>query len=172
MADFTLERKDLSLLQNHLARNLRALSGYRFLRLAVAVLGGVFAGLGASALSKAYDCCDRTQPYIEQFLWLSAASIAVFVGLAVWNKVRMGRVALSKDGWFLAPQSVLVSEEGIDHSTTLGTSRMQWSGIQQRQEDDRNIYLLVEPSLGIIIPQAALSPQELALIRGKVRSAA
>jgi hypothetical protein len=168
MTDFTLRSDDLGLLQRALIYNLRGSWLQRALRFGLSVVGGLFLGGAAAAFKRAYDCCSASQSSLVQVLVLTAAGIATFIALAIWNKVRMSRAALSKDGWFLSPQSVTFTEEGMDHITKLGRSHITWSSLLGRREDRYNYYLLVEPCLGIIIPKAPLSDAERELIRTRV----
>lgn len=177
MQTFTLTRSDYAQAHQRASANLRAMARRRKAAAAAAQgrLRRIVEGLArlsvwplVLALILGFLQTKALSPLAKGYVLCIAITAAVTVVLAYLAAVAVSRrqlqEQLSDDGSTLSPQSVAVSESGIEQHAKGAFSRLDWSFFLSRQEDDAMFYLFVEPGMCMMVPKAVLSPHERALI--------
>ena len=79
---------------------------------------------------------------------------------------------LYRDGGpLLSQQTITLDDEGVSLVALQGLSsaRYGWAAFWGRAEDERNLYLFLEPGYGVIVPKVALGGSGEELVRKNVR---
>lgn len=177
MQTFTLTRSDHVQAYQRVSANLRAMARRR--KAAAAAAQGrvrrVVEGLArlsvwplALVLILGFLQTRALSPQTKGYVLCVAATAVVTLVLAYLGAAAMSRrqlhEQLSDDGSTLSPQSVVVSESGIEQHAKGAFSRLDWTFFIARQEDEAMFYLFVEPGMCMMIPKAVLPPEAQALI--------
>ncbi|CAN7482010.1 YcxB family protein [Acidovorax sp. LjRoot118] len=166
---FTLTRADFAALQQRVAalgkrpiRGGRKLGGLRLMaaRLLVwlviaTVLFSMFKVFDSPSLAPRYIACG------------AFGAVLAFV-LAAACAPLLAQRAIADGGWFLSPQSVVLSEVGVLQQVKGGCMQWEWSAFMAREESSTMHYLFIEPGQCVLLPKAALQPEAHALIRRHV----
>ncbi|TFZ07653.1 YcxB family protein [Ramlibacter humi] len=167
---FTLSRSDFTSFQRQVVKVLRKTvpRSWAFL-LQMAVW--LFIGLAVSTYLRLYDAASEYRRPLAIVGGLTVLAVVVFV-LA---RVAPGRIVqkhlLRDNGSLLSPQTITLDEEGLVVITLegQGSSRFAWAAFIGRTEDERNVYLFLEPSYGFIIPKTAIAGAGQELVGRKLR---
>ena len=181
MQTFTLTRSDHAQAYRHATANLRAIAKRKKAAAAAAqgTLRRVVEGLARLAVWPlalvailGFLQTRALGPQAKGYVLCIAITALVTLVLAYLAAVVMTRrqlqAQLSDDGTTLSPQSVAVSESGIEQHAKGAFSRLEWAFFLSRQEDQAMFYLFVEPAMCMMIPKSVLSAQEQALIERHV----
>ena len=167
---FTLSRIDFVLFQKQAAKLVsKAVPRARSLMVKAAVW--FFIGLAVSVYARLYASATAYRSLVALVgVLVVFAVVAFFVAQTALARLSW-RHYLRDGGPLLSPQTISLDVEGLTSVTLqgLGSSRYAWAAFIGRTEDDRNIYLLFEPTYGIIVPKAALAESDKELIRAKLR---
>lgn len=168
-SDFTLTRNDFALLHKRMAalnhtnaggkgrlRGFRGAAAKVFVWFAIAiVLFGVY---------RAFSAESSTVRYIAS----AAGGFFATVCLGIVFGGKLAQRAIADDGWFLSPQSVEMSEDGVMHQFKGGRTQWAWSAFLAREESNDMHYLFVEPGQCLLVPKSALTTEAHGLIRKNV----
>jgi hypothetical protein len=162
---FTLSRNDYASYQKQVGMVLRKTMprSWGFL---MQMTVWVFVGLAVATYLQVYQRAMEHRDLLALVGALVALAIVGFV-LAQVVSGRMVQKHLIRDtGILLSPQSVTLDDEGIAVVTHegLGSSRFAWAAFIGRTEDERNVYLFLEPSYGIILPKVAITDAGVELV--------
>jgi len=120
-------------------------------------------------LYRAHECCSATQSFIEQAGLFALAAVLLFVSSQHIFQSAYVRHAVQSGGWFLSEQNVVVTPEGLLHTSRLGQTNTPWSAYLWRAEDDRTFYLYIDEGIGFVYPKSAIAaPEDQALLRARV----
>lgn len=167
---FTLSRADYGAFRKVAGALLRKRRGLGVKLFLNQIAAWFFIGLAGASFMQLFQ---RT-PELRFSLGFVAILLSLGVlalGLAPLVSARIVRKHLLLDGGtLLAPQTAVVNEEGIALVGFNGgsSSHFKWRAFIGRAEDERNHYLFIEPSYGIIVPKAALSQEEVARVRSSI----
>ena len=167
---FTLSRADYQAFHKVAGSRLRKRRGIGTKLFLTQMAAWFFIGLAGAAVFELYQ---RTPE-----LRFSLGLVAVLLSLGVLALVLAPFVAtrivqkhlLLDGGTLLSPQAAVVGEEGIALEGSQGGSSLhfKWRTFIGRAEDERNHYLFIEPSYGLIVPKAAWSPEEVSRVRSAI----
>ena len=167
---FTLSRADYSAFQKMAANRLRKRRGLSAKLFLTQTAAWFFVGLAGAAFFQLYQ---RT-PELRFSLGLVAVLLllgilALVLAPLVANRIVQKHLLLD-GGALLSPQVVLVGEEGFTLESSQGgsSSHFKWQTFIGRAEDERNHYLFIEPSYGLIVPKAAWSSEEVSRVRSAI----
>ncbi|EJE53841.1 hypothetical protein PMI14_01255 [Acidovorax sp. CF316] len=177
MQTFTLTRSDYVLAHERTTAHLRALASRRraasaagqgTVRKALVPLAKVAAWLLVFAVTWVFlqtrDPGSRAMGYMVCAAITAAVTLVLAYVAGVAMTRRQLQEQLSDDGSTLSPQSVVVSESGIEQHAKGAFSRLDWAFFIARQEDEAMFYLFVEPGMCMMVPKAVLPPEARALI--------
>lgn len=177
MQTFTLTRSDHLQAYRRVSANLRAIARRRKEAAAAAqgTVRRVVEGLARLsvwplllALTLGFLQTKALSPQTKGYVLCAAATAVVTLVLAYLGAAAMTRRQLQEqladDGSTLSPQSVVVTEAGIEQHAKGAFSRLDWAFFIARQEDEAMFYLFVEPGLCMMIPKAVLPREAQALI--------
>lgn len=172
MQSFTLTRDDFAALHRRVLANLRAdarkTPGMGFRSMLVKSLLWFATTLVLFTIFKTFDLQSGFFRSLGSgVLGFVAALGAVWI-IAVKQAQRMRQALIADNGWFLAPQSVQVSEAGVEQHLSSGRMQWEWSAFLLRQESPGMHFLFIEPGQCLLVPKAVLSLQEEALIVRRV----
>ena len=166
---FTLTSEDLGRMQR-LAME-RILSSMPSKRLLFFLRGASWFAIALAffRLLRAHECCQATQPFLQQAAYAALAAVVLFAISNYVVRSAFAKGSVAAGGWFTSEQSVVVKEEHLLHGTRLGEVAYPWSAFLWRTEDERNFYLFIDQGIGFVFPKAAVPiPAEQDLIRAKV----
>ena len=167
---FTLSRSDFVQFQKQAARVLRKSvpRGWGFL---MQMGVWIFIGLAVSVYLRLYEAAfDHRRSIAIVGALLVMAGWAFALGRTVAARVLQKH--LYRDGGpLLSPQAIELDEEGVSLVALQGLSsaRYGWAAFWGRAEDERNLYLFLEPGYGVIVPKVALGGSGEELVRKNVR---
>lgn len=131
----------------------------------------LFVGLATSSYLRLYERAFEHRGALAMVGVLIVVATAGFV-LAQLVAGRMAQKYFLRDnGSLLSAQTITLGEEGCTLVTLegLGSSRFAWAAFMGRTEDERNVYLFLEPSCGIIIPKIAFTRAGEEVLRRNLR---
>jgi YcxB-like protein len=153
---FTLNTEDMTRMQRFAMQRVMSLLPNKSLIFGLRVLCWFAIAFMFFRFTKAYECCETTQPILQQAGYAALAAAVLFaVTNYILNLSLVGN-AVIEGGWFLSQQSVSVHQGGLVHSTRLGESNIPWSAFVWRAEDDRNFYLFIDQGIGFVFPKASI----------------
>jgi hypothetical protein len=166
---FTLSRSDVASFQKQVGKVLRR-AVPRSEGFLLSVAAGVCIGLALFTYLRLYDTAyeyRRSLATVGGLIFLAA--VAFLLARAVFAR-RVRKSFIRDNGWLLSPQTITIDEEGIALITLqgLGSSRFAWAAFIGRTEDERNVYLFLELSYGIIVPKNAIAGPDQELTRQRV----
>ncbi len=130
----------------------------------------IFIGLAVSTYLRLYEAAFEYRRSIAIVGGLIVLAAVAFV-LGQVAAARIVQKHLLRDGGsLLSPQTITLDEDGVGLVTRqgLGSARYGWAAFIGRAEDERNVYLFLEPSYGVIVPKAAIAGSGEELIRRRV----
>ena len=130
----------------------------------------LFVGLAISTYLRVYErALEHRGPLVVAGGLIALAAVG-FILAQVASGRMVQKYLLRDNGSLLSPQTITLDDEGLAVVTLqgLGSSRFAWAAFIGRAEDERNVYLFLEPSYGFIVPRAAISGAGEELIRQKV----
>lgn len=167
---FTLSRADYGAFQKVAGRLLRKRRGIGAKLFFSQMTAWFFVGLAGAAFMQLFQRTPELRFSLGLVALLLSLGVLALV-LAPWVSSRIVQNHLLLDGGtLLSSQTAVVSDEGINLAGINGgsSSHFKWRAFIGRAEDERNCYLFIEPSYGLILPKGALSVEEVAHVRSGV----
>lgn len=172
MQSFTLTRSDFAELHQRILANIRAETRKKpdmgFSSMLTRSLVWCATTLVLFAIFKTFDVQSGFYGYLGSGVLGFLVATGAIWAMAVRQAQRMRRALIADNGWFLAPQSVEVSEAGVVQHIRPGRMQWEWPAFLLRQESQTMHYLFIEPGQCLLLPKAVLSPEEEALIVRRV----
>jgi hypothetical protein len=168
--NFTLARADYHGFQKAASSRLRKARGLGTKLFLVQVTSWFFVGLAGASLVQLYQRTPELRFSLGFLGVLLALGVIALVLAPTLSNRLVQRYLISDAGTFLSPQALDVCGEGIalNISDGLSSSSFKWQAFIGRLEDERNHYLFLEPTYGLILPKVALLPNEVELMRERV----
>lgn len=131
-----------------------------FIWFAVSLL--VFAGLRMA------DGSTRFGPALALALGGLAAGVLLAWVIGRLQAKRLTQAMIADDGWVLSPQTIALSEDGIEQRSLAAVTQWRWAGFRWREESPTLVFLFVDNAVCVVIPKTILSADEKALLEQRV----
>lgn len=166
---FTLTPEDFTSFQKQVGRLIRKRlpRGWAFL---LQVVVWLFIGLAVSTYVRVYEnAFEHRRALAIAGGLIVVAAVAFVLSQALSARLVQKHLHLTS-GPLLSPQSLTLDEDCLLLNTIggLASSKFAWGCFIGRAEDERNLYLFLDPGYAIILPKSSVAGPDEVLVRERV----